>query len=695
MKNLIKLIVLAFAFTAFAQTNIPDEKINLALEDDAKVISNVVNGRGEVLDIFYNPLTQAYATQSNYAEHGVRYNQTSKEVLYLQVQFDEPKFINYITFGGSYPNQPQTNTSWKILYKNNADFITLEEGVGGWIDGGIYVYNKQLPITATAIKVELQNVNSTTLRSRGAKSESIDDSATATKASLIQFLPYDGYEETPELTELEKELLIMEASFTRLLKLAQSHECPTVEDCPKCEDCKDCNDNGDDDDDEIILPPSNNGLAFPSAIGAGAKSVGGKGGKVIHVTTLDFGAKGGLKEAIESQFPRIIVFDVSGIIDASNYEINPSLTNLDNMTIAGQTAPHGGITVVTSYFIFRNMSDVIVRYVRFRSADTGFDAIAHFNGSNIIYDHCTFSHGSDEAGSWNNNKGHLGNVTIQNCFFQDSKTGTLLGVGGDTGDFTFVNNLYSSISHRFPNGISNGQYDIINNVVYNWKYRLMRVAGSGKYNVINNYYKTSRNGIRQASWFPDNGKIVTLLHKLQVQINDSPLIYGSGSIITGQRETPKASDNDMWTAFLGSYLSEHSAIPSKYFTDKPFDLVGEQFQIKTAYQAYEDVLNNVGANKTLNADGSINHYQDEKDKADIKMIRNDTYDGGFYSNISTIPHPIIPSNKRDSNYDSNGDGIPDVYAKLRGFDIDTDLSLYDWKNGNIGCEEFINLIDKK
>ena len=435
-------------------------------------------------------------------------------------------------------------------------------------------------------------------------------------------------------------------------------------------------------------------LAFPTAKGAGAYSTGGRGGQVIHVTTLDFAAPGGLKEAIETEGPRIIVFDVSGVIDASNDQINPSAAlNLDNMTIAGQTAPHGGITILTSYFIFRNMSDVIVRYVRFRSADTGFDALAHFNGSNIIYDHCTFSHGSDEAGSWNNNVGHLGNVTIQNCFFQDSKTGTLLGVGGDTGDFTFINNLYSSISHRFPNGISNGQYDIINNVVYNWKYRLMRVAGSGRYNVINNYYKTADNGIRRPSWFPGNGVITTLLHKLQVQSGDSPLIYGSGSIITGQRETPLDDDSDMWTIFPGSYLPENDPVPAQYFTNTQFPLVGLQYPIKTAEQAYMDVLNDAGAYKTLNANGSINLYRDDKDSADLLMIQNDTYDGSFFDERSTIPHPVIPHNTRPEGFDTNNDGMPDLWKASRGFGPDEDLSSYVWPSGYVGIEEYLNEID--
>ena len=84
-------------------------------------------------------------------------------------------------------------------------------------------------------------------------------------------------------------------------------------------------------------------LAFPTAKGAGAYSVGGRGGQVIHVTTLDWDAPGGLKEAIQTTGPRIIVFDVSGVIDATSQAGFSDIINgseYDNLTIAGQTAPN-------------------------------------------------------------------------------------------------------------------------------------------------------------------------------------------------------------------------------------------------------------------------------------------------------------------------------------------------------------------
>lgn len=222
-------------------------------------------------------------------------------------------------------------------------------------------------------------------------------------------------------------------------------------------------------------------LAFPKAVGAGAYTLGGYGGAVIHVTTLDWDAPGGLKEAIKTTGPRIIVFDVSGEIDATqegNYSILMQGSNFDNMTIAGQYAPAGGITILTNEFMPFDVDQVIYRYIRFRNNGGTQDAFWHQGGQNIIVDHCTFSHGGDESGSIAGSTVATGNVTMQNNFFQDSKTGTILGSDGFGGEFTLINNVYTGISHRFCNTKGSGRFDIINNVVYNWKYRLSRFSES-------------------------------------------------------------------------------------------------------------------------------------------------------------------------------------------------------------------------
>ena len=52
--------------------------------------------------------------------------------------------------------------------------------------------------------------------------------------------------------------------------------------------------------------------AFPGAEGGGAWTPGGRGGKVLVVTSLDDSGPGTLREAVEASGPRIVVFGVAG-----------------------------------------------------------------------------------------------------------------------------------------------------------------------------------------------------------------------------------------------------------------------------------------------------------------------------------------------------------------------------------------------
>ncbi|WP_111682641.1 Ig-like domain-containing protein [Winogradskyella tangerina] len=453
-------------------------------------------------------------------------------------------------------------------------------------------------------------------------------------------------------------------------------------------------------------------LAFPSAKGAGAYSTGGRGGQVIHVTTLDWDAPGGLKEAIQTPGPRIIVFDVSGVIDAtgqggfSNVINGP---NFDNITIAGQTAPPGGITILTSEFRFRNVDNVIIRYISFRRVNTALpggpysqDAVWMMENNDFIIDHCAFSHGNDESASFASSVNTMDDITIQNCFFQDSKTGSIIGIKGEEGDFSFINNVFSNISHRFPNYKGDGRADIIGNVVYNWKQRLVRLGDIGSYdgqtNVINNYYKGSAAGLHRPGWFSNYNVPIARLHQLQVNNTSTGTIHSSGSYIVGQREVPQADDSDMWALFAGTNLSGYSIgdpVPASFFQANPFPLLGASFPVNSAEDYYNELIinGNVGAFQTLNADGSINIMRDSYDTEHLNMIINDSYDGSFYEPLANLTYPTIPENVRPADFDTNNDGMPDVWKISRGFQPDDDLSSYVWPSGYVGVEEYLNEID--
>src|SRR4051794_40420399 len=75
-----------------------------------------------------------------------------------------------------------------------------------------------------------------------------------------------------------------------------------------------------------VAPNSASPKAFPGAEGWGASSEGGRGGRVIKVTNLNASGPGSLAEACAADGPRIVVFDVSGVIRGDIRITKPSIT---------------------------------------------------------------------------------------------------------------------------------------------------------------------------------------------------------------------------------------------------------------------------------------------------------------------------------------------------------------------------------
>ncbi len=140
--------------------------------------------------------------------------------------------------------------------------------------------------------------------------------------------------------------------------------------------------------------------AFPGAEGFGAFAVGGRGGAVLFVDNLNDAGPGSLRAAIEATGPRTVIFRVGGTIDLSSSLIVRS----PYLTIAGQTAPGGGIALKRGTLRI-GTHDVIVRGLRVRPGDeqpggtppTQRDAIGLSGGYkgqdvyNVIIDHCSLS----------------------------------------------------------------------------------------------------------------------------------------------------------------------------------------------------------------------------------------------------------------------------------------------------------------
>jgi len=109
--------------------------------------------------------------------------------------------------------------------------------------------------------------------------------------------------------------------------------------------------------------------AFPGAEGFGAIATGGRGGRVIYVTTLDADpngeVEGSLNWALRQEGPRYILFKVSGVING------PAYIRRGDVTIAGQTSPGGIITrglICDDHYEDNDCRNLVIRHIRSRPA---------------------------------------------------------------------------------------------------------------------------------------------------------------------------------------------------------------------------------------------------------------------------------------------------------------------------------------
>lgn len=206
-------------------------------------------------------------------------------------------------------------------------------------------------------------------------------------------------------------------------------------------------------------------LAFPEAQGWGRYATGGRNGSVYHVTNLNDSGTGSLRDAV-SQKNRIVVFDVAGVI-----QLKSRLVFAANLYVAGQTAPGEGITVYGNGVSFSGASNIICRYMRFRmgvGGDSGKDCAGVANGTQMIFDHCSFAWGRDETFSINpDGKGDLGYITLQHCVVGQGLMSHSAGGLMQADYISLYGNFYCDNTTR--NNKVKGRNQYANNLVYNWK----------------------------------------------------------------------------------------------------------------------------------------------------------------------------------------------------------------------------------
>jgi len=414
-------------------------------------------------------------------------------------------------------------------------------------------------------------------------------------------------------------------------------------------------------------------LAFPGAEGAGRFAAGGRGGKVITVTNLDDAGPGSLRAAIDTKGPRTILFAISGTIKlATTLRIREG-----QVTIAGQSAPGGGITL-RDHTLEIAADDVVIRYIRSRLGDeskTEGDAIWIVKGSRIILDHVSASWSVDEtlSASANYTKPDQGffDLTVQWSIIANSLTHSLhakgehgygsLIRGGRGSRISFHHNLWANHEARMPRpGNYTGPdidpqgafFDFRSNVFYNWGgshsgYNADK-ATLARYNFVDNSYVAGPQSDKPIAFDESN-----MLAKA----------WFAGNSMNG------AIPADPWSLVTGVQ-------PEGYRLAAPIEVA--PVKPESAMAAYPRVLAEAGASKA----------RDSVDFAIIAGVRDRTghqidsqSEVGGWPVLATAPAPR----------DSDGDGMPDAWERSHGLDPRKSDSAGDRDHdGFTNIEEYLN-----
>ena len=389
---------------------------------------------------------------------------------------------------------------------------------------------------------------------------------------------------------------------------------------------------------------------------------------------------GSFREAATDKNPRIIVFAVSGTI-----HLLTKVNILGNCTIAGQSAPGGGICIADRTVSIGG-NNIIVRYVRFRMGDKyanegmvdgagGDDAFGGTHRNNIMIDHCSMSWSEDEVFSvyggdsttlqWN-----LISEPLNYSYHYETgdKDFEHHGFGGIWGGrhFSAHHNLFAHCKNRTPrfDGIRNAPQenaDYRNNVIYNWGENNLYAGEGGNYNIVNNYYK----------YGPSTKQSV--MYRIANPFSRKDIPFGkwfvNGNYVDGSAE--HSSDN--WKGVDMDKGTETDKQNAKMF--QPFFYMN--LKTEKPEVAYISVLANAGCTIPLR------DTLDERIINDVKQRRGNFIDvQGGYPHGTAYEKTILawPALKSAvALTDTDQDGMPDEWEKKNGLNPTSAIDAYENK----------------
>ncbi|MEU6076188.1 cellulose binding domain-containing protein [Micromonospora sp. NPDC047074] len=388
--------------------------------------------------------------------------------------------------------------------------------------------------------------------------------------------------------------------------------------------------------------------AFPGAAGPAMYATGGRGGDVYHVTNLSDNASspqpGSLRYGINNapSSGRTIVFDVAGTIKLSPPGRQGWLSiSKSNLTIAGQTAPGPGVTIMGQATKVTG-ENIIIRHLKFRPGKDQANPGSATNdgiwitGDDVIVDHVSVSWHDDEGISASDGAGQ---VTVQYAIVSDGLNynghsyGGLIGSDVTGSNIAYHHNLFAHHKSRLPRlgnevgAVNNVEWS--NNVVFEGK-------GYSGANQLANANFVGNTYLRHNS---SNPEVYTGATGTSAYISGNKVDYDGDSNLTNGADAG-------WNRF--------TSIPSQ--RTSRFNV--PNMTNESAGAALTRVLDGAGA------------FWWARDAVDTRVVRETRSTSGAVPNEpnSTEWNTLwnAPQVNRSSGWDTDRDGMPDAWETASG-----------------------------
>lgn len=417
---------------------------------------------------------------------------------------------------------------------------------------------------------------------------------------------------------------------------------------------------------------------FPGAEGFGTDTPAGRGGRVIEVTTLADDGPGSLRAALNVPEPRMIVFRVGGTIElkAQLFIAHPFVT------VAGQTAPGGGICIKNAGLIVLT-HDVLVQHIRIRPGNEGnvrpdtndaVEILGKHGGSegahHVVLDHISASWSEDETVStW------YGAHDVTICYsiisealnrsrHRKSTHSAGLLIGDSSYNVSVHHCLLAHNDFRNPLIIEGGTHDFVNNVMYNWGVLCAEVVdydSNSFLNFVGNFFLPGPS---------------TKTGPYEILIGSEP---GTPKIYVSDNRGPRRSDPSVsdWNVVKYGWGAEHIA-PESYRSSHRFDV--PSVTTFEAMDAFDRILASSGA--TLPVRDPVDYRVVSNVKNKTGRIIDSPAEVGGYPQLTRGTPPM----------DSDHDGMPDEWERQEELDSNdpTDASGDRDGDGYTNIEQYLH-----